>query len=242
MFDLIEVLFALVGIVLLLGAIAWVVGGPIWVFLLQRRVSRLEEDARAAQAAPDRQRARLAEPTETPIEAVEVVPEETPPVQPTPSTASPFQPSPPTSPPTTPQQLAPPSQPAPPQPSASASAEQRLSIEELLAGKWLTWVGAVALVIGVGFFFKYAVDQKWIGETGRVVLGVLAGMAVFVGGAFAMLRYYRFHSQRFIGPVPTLSSPSRRRLAACFWSPSRRWPFRRTSTHKPPRCSACLAG
>src|SRR2546426_1998641 len=43
----------------------------------------------------------------------------------------------------------------------------------------LTWVnrgGAVTLALGVAFFFKYAVDNAWIGPRDRVGLGVLAGL------------------------------------------------------------------
>ena len=38
-------------------------------------------------------------------------------------------------------------------------------------------VGVVTLVLGVAFFFKWAVDNNWIGPTGRVALGLLAGFA-----------------------------------------------------------------
>jgi uncharacterized membrane protein len=34
----------------------------------------------------------------------------------------------------------------------------------------------VTLVLGVAFFFKWAVDNNWVGPTGRVVLGVVAGL------------------------------------------------------------------
>ncbi len=37
-------------------------------------------------------------------------------------------------------------------------------------------VGALTLAIGIIFFFKYAVDNKWIGAEGRVALGVSAGL------------------------------------------------------------------
>src|SRR5581483_1125004 len=42
-------------------------------------------------------------------------------------------------------------------------------------------VGVVTLVLGVAFFFKWAVDSNWIGPAGRVMLGVLAGLAVLLG-------------------------------------------------------------
>ena len=47
--------------------------------------------------------------------------------------------------------------------------------EWLFGGNWLARIGVVALVIGIGFFLKLAFDNQWIGETGRVVLGLVAG-------------------------------------------------------------------
>ncbi len=47
---------------------------------------------------------------------------------------------------------------------------------------WINRVGAITLVLGVGFFFKYAIDNQWIGATGRVLLGTLAGCAA-IGAA-----------------------------------------------------------
>ncbi len=40
----------------------------------------------------------------------------------------------------------------------------------------LNRIGVVTLVLGVAFFFKWAVDNNWVGPTGRVVLGVVAGL------------------------------------------------------------------
>lgn len=69
------------------------------------------------------------------------------------------------------------------------------SLEEILAGRWLTWVGALALIVGVGFFFRYSIEQGLIGETGRVALGILTGVLGFAGGCWLMHRDYRFLSQ-----------------------------------------------
>jgi uncharacterized membrane protein len=38
-------------------------------------------------------------------------------------------------------------------------------------------IGVVTLVLGIAFFFKWAVDNQWIGPAGRVILGVIAGLA-----------------------------------------------------------------
>ncbi|MCY2966437.1 MAG: DUF2339 domain-containing protein, partial [Planctomycetota bacterium] len=81
----------------------------------------------------------------------------------------------------------------------SEPATPKLSLEELLAGKWLTWVGAIAVVIGAGFAFKYAIDQQYLGPAGRVMLGLLAGMVCLVGGAAGISRDYRAVGQGLVG-------------------------------------------
>jgi len=43
---------------------------------------------------------------------------------------------------------------------------------------WVNRIGAVTLLLGAAFFFKYAVDNEWIGPAGRVILGLLTGFAM----------------------------------------------------------------
>ncbi len=50
-------------------------------------------------------------------------------------------------------------------------------LEQRLAA-WFTRIGAVALLLGVLYFFKYAVDNEWIGPMGRVLLGALTGAGI----------------------------------------------------------------
>ncbi len=50
--------------------------------------------------------------------------------------------------------------------------------EALIGGNLLTKVGAAALVVGVGFFIKYAFDNQWVGETARIILGIITGMVL----------------------------------------------------------------
>jgi uncharacterized membrane protein len=56
------------------------------------------------------------------------------------------------------------------------------SWEWLLGGNWLARIGVVALVIGAGFFLKLAFDNDWIGETGRLALGIAGGLAFLGAG------------------------------------------------------------
>lgn len=72
-------------------------------------------------------------------------------------------------------QLAPPPAEVPPPPPAPA--ERAPALETRLGLTWVNRIGAITVVLAVAFFFKLAVDNQWIGETGRVALGVLSGLA-----------------------------------------------------------------
>ena len=61
--------------------------------------------------------------------------------------------------------------------------------EWLFGGNWLARIGVLALIIGVGFFLKLAFDNDWIGETGRVALGLLGGVALLGGGEYWRRKY-----------------------------------------------------
>lgn len=60
-------------------------------------------------------------------------------------------------------------------------------------------VGAITLAIGIVFFFKYAVDNRWIGEFGRVMLGLLAGMTFIAAAEWLSKRNQRVFSQGVAG-------------------------------------------
>jgi uncharacterized membrane protein len=55
----------------------------------------------------------------------------------------------------------------------------------------LNRVGAVTLAIGIIFFFKYAVDNRWIGAAGRVSLGIIAGFAMILASEVSLKRSRR---------------------------------------------------
>src|SRR5579872_920858 len=63
-------------------------------------------------------------------------------------------------------------QPTPP----GTAAAPRLDWENTLAGHWLNRIGILALLFGVAFFLRYAFQSGWIGPTGRVLTGLLAGV------------------------------------------------------------------
>src|SRR5205085_7934714 len=72
-------------------------------------------------------------------------------------------------------------------------------LETRMGLTWINRIGVLTLVIGVAFFFKYAVDSQWIGETGRIVLGVLAGLATLAAGDFVWRRDQKIFAQGICG-------------------------------------------
>ena len=77
---------------------------------------------------------------------------------------------------------APPGLPPRPAPMPAARPEAAraddLDLETRVAGRWLNRIGLIAVVIGVAFFLKYAVDNAWVGPAGQVSLGALLGAAL----------------------------------------------------------------
>jgi uncharacterized membrane protein len=61
--------------------------------------------------------------------------------------------------------------------------------EFLVGGNWLARIGVVAVIIGMGFFLKLAFDNNWINETGRVILGIVGGLAMLGAGEYWRVKY-----------------------------------------------------
>ncbi|MGH2819388.1 MAG: DUF2339 domain-containing protein, partial [Actinomycetota bacterium] len=69
------------------------------------------------------------------------------------------------------------------------------SLESSVLGTWFARVGAIALLIGAAFGFKYAIDEGVIGPTARVLLGVAAGVAGVAWGEGARRRAWAGFAQ-----------------------------------------------
>jgi uncharacterized membrane protein len=65
--------------------------------------------------------------------------------------------------------------PEPASPPAPPAVPQDEGLETSLGLKWVNRLGAVTLMIGALFFFKYAADSGWLGPLARVLLGLVAG-------------------------------------------------------------------
>ena len=56
------------------------------------------------------------------------------------------------------------------------------TLEDLLGGRVLAWVGGLAIFVGVIFFLAIAIDRGWIGIEARVALAFLGSTALLVVG------------------------------------------------------------
>jgi uncharacterized membrane protein len=68
-------------------------------------------------------------------------------------------------------------------PLAVAGPAADLDLESRVAGRWLNRVGLLAVVVGVAFFLKYAIDNAWVGPAGQVSLGALLGVGLVAWSA-----------------------------------------------------------
>lgn len=74
------------------------------------------------------------------------------------------------------------------------------SLENAIGTRWIGRIGMLAILFGVAFFLKYSFDNKLIGETGRVILGIVCG-AVFIGAGeyFQKKRSLELYGQMLSG-------------------------------------------
>jgi len=71
--------------------------------------------------------------------------------------------------------------------------------EALIGGRLLNRIGAAALILGIAFFFKYAVDQNWINQGLRVICGLLLGSGLLALASRSHKRGYAIFGQGLVG-------------------------------------------
>ena len=74
-------------------------------------------------------------------------------------------------------------------------AQPRPELEALIGGNWLLKIGILAIVLGALYFLKYAFDNEWIGDTGRVLIGVFAGLGLLYGSEVFRKKDYPLYGQ-----------------------------------------------
>ncbi len=89
-------------------------------------------------------------------------------------------------------------QPAPPLFTLADSRPQpraHRELEALIGGNWLLKIGILTVVLGAVYFLKYAFDNQWIGNWGRVGIGSAAGAALLAAGEFFHRKKYTLYGQ-----------------------------------------------
>lgn len=80
-------------------------------------------------------------------------------------------------------QAPPPPQFIPPRPALSPiqqSIPDSAAFEKKIGQYWLNRVGIAAILIGVSYFVKLAFENNWIGPSGRIAIGIFAGIALVI--------------------------------------------------------------
>jgi uncharacterized membrane protein len=74
----------------------------------------------------------------------------------------------------------------------AVSPKPKQDFEQEVGITWFSRIGMVALVLGVSFFLKYAFDNGWIGETGRVTIGIVIGLSLLGFGEKFIRKYFGY--------------------------------------------------
>ena len=74
-----------------------------------------------------------------------------------------------------------------------------VSVEYAIATNWLLRVGVVVLVMGIGFFLKYSIENELVGPIGRVGLSIVAGLALLLVGIRLLGKRYHLLGQGLMG-------------------------------------------
>ncbi len=85
--------------------------------------------------------------------------------------------------------------PSMPSSSATTPTQSDGGFEAVIAGRWLNYVGILALLFAVTFFLKYAFDNDWVGPRGRVGIGLLMGSALYPWSHWLLDRGYKYFSE-----------------------------------------------
>jgi len=75
-------------------------------------------------------------------------------------------------------------------PSVTKSEKDALRLEQRIGTQWILIAGIITVIVGVGFFLKYAYDNAMVGPLGRVVIATMAGLIALTAGEVTRRRNY----------------------------------------------------
>ncbi|XHR94054.1 DUF2339 domain-containing protein [Mucilaginibacter sp. UC70_90] len=76
--------------------------------------------------------------------------------------------------------------------------ERHPDLEKFIGENLINKIGIAILVLAIGFFVKYAIDNDWIGLVGRVGIGIICG-GILIGVAHALRNSYKAFSSVLVG-------------------------------------------
>ena len=76
--------------------------------------------------------------------------------------------------------------------------ERNPDLEKFIGENLANKIGIGILVLGIGFFVKYAIDQQWINEIGRVCIGIASG-GILLGIAHRLRKTFVAFSSVLVG-------------------------------------------
>lgn len=83
-------------------------------------------------------------------------------------------------------------------PESSGFFKRNPDMEKFIGENLINKIGIAILVLGISFFVKFAIDQNWINETGRVFIGLLCG-GILIVVAHRLSKNYRSFSSVLMG-------------------------------------------
>jgi len=87
----------------------------------------------------------------------------------------------------------------PPAATPPAATRTANDIESMIGRRWVGWAAVSLILFATAFFLKYAFENRWIGEVGRVTIGIAGGVLMTSLGFRYFKRGWRVFAQILTG-------------------------------------------
>ena len=87
----------------------------------------------------------------------------------------------------------------PPAATPPAATRTANDIESMIGRRWVGWAAVSLILFATAFFLKYAFENRWIGEVGRVTIGIAGGVLMTSLGFRYFKRGWRIFAQMLTG-------------------------------------------
>jgi uncharacterized membrane protein len=91
------------------------------------------------------------------------------------------------------------------------SPKTEVSLETRIGGQWLNRIGIVAVLVGLSYFLKLAIENDWIGPGTRVAIGLMSGIALILWSE-------RFRTRSFVAFAYSLKAIGIGALYLSLWA------------------------